>query len=240
MSPFKADGRRMEKPVQNKKRWKAAVLTAALSMGVWGCQGVGGGYDFQPETSSIYVSEDGKIQSATVENYDKDYYSQSGLEEFLAGQVAAYNKSLGAAELGHNIEGGQTLPAAVVSCSLEEGIAAVIYEYANSESFLDFAEEFHDADNLVSDFKTGTAAEARTEGWLEGMDFVKPGKGQEAADASADEISRLSDQQAVLVETDHPITLETGGRIRYMTRGVSLQDRNTAQIPEGTHVIIFK
>ena len=72
------------------------------------------------------------------------------------------------------------------------------------------------------------------------MDFVKPGKGQEAADASADEISRLSDQQAVLVETDHPITLETGGRIRYMTRGVSLQDRNTAQIPEGTHVIIFK
>lgn len=240
MSPLKAGGRRMEKPVRNRKIWKAAALAAAFSLGAWGCQRAGGGYDFQPEASSIYVSEDGNIQSATVEEYEKDYYSQSGLEEFLSEQVAAYNKGLGAAELGHNIEGGQKLPAAVVSCSLEEGKAMVIYEYADSESFLDFAEEFHDADNLVSELKTGTAAEARAEGWLADGDFIKPGRGQDTADASDDEIGRLSDQQAVLVTTDHPVTLETGGRIRYMTRGVSLQDKNMARIPEGTHVIIFK
>ena len=230
----------MKRPVQSRYRWKALAAAVFCGLGLWGCQGQAGGYEFQPEASSIYVSQEGKIFSATVEKYDKEYYSQSGLEEFLSAQVADYNKSLGVAQLGYNIEGGETLPAAVVSCSLEEGRASVIYEYADSESFLKFAEEFHDADNQVSTLGTGTASAARTAGWLSGTDLVKPGSGETVSDASEQEIGRLDDEMTVLVETDHPVLLETGGKIRYMTRGVSLQEKNRLQIPEGRHIIVFQ
>ncbi len=43
-----------------------------------------------------------------------------------------------------------------------------------------------------------------------------------------------------MVEADHSIILQTEGKILYVTRNVAVLGKNTVQIPEGKHYVVFR
>ncbi len=45
--------------------------------------------------STLLAKTNGEIQVATVEEFDKTYYSLSGLQDYIGEEIAAYNKKLG-------------------------------------------------------------------------------------------------------------------------------------------------
>lgn len=223
------------------KNWKAVLAAVLAGLMVYGCKGTPSDKAaFEPAVSSIYVAKDGTVSSATVENCDKDYYKQEALQEYVMSEVAAYNQSLGSAAVAHNIEGADAVPVAVTSCTIKDGKAVVIYQYLDGSVFQAFAEEYHDEANQTKAFGTDTVSGGRAKGWLTDGDFVKPGKGTETSDAGQEELDKLSEERIVMVETDHPVTIQTEGKVLYMTRGVTLTGSSTAQAPEGLHYLIFK
>lgn len=223
------------------KNWKAVLAAVLTGLMVYGCKGLSSEKStFEPAVSSIYVTKDGTISSATVESYDKDYYRQEALQEYVMSEVSGYNQSLGAAAVAHNIDGADPVPVAVTSCSMKDGRAVVIYQYLDGSTFQAFAEEYHDEANRTKAFGTDTVSGGRSQGWMTDADFVKAGKGAEASDAGQGELDKLSDERIIMVETDHPVTIQTEGKVLYMTRGVTLTDSSTVQVPEGLHYVIFK
>ena len=224
--------------MRKRKELRLLLAAAAAGAGIWGCSGLNPRYDtFAPEVSSIYVSAEGKIRSATVEPCQEDYYSQTKLEEFIAGELSEYNEEQGAPRLAHNMEGGQVLPVSLVSCSIEEGKAVVIYEYGQSSDFVNFAEAYHDSANTVSALETRSVSQGQEEGWFSGENLTEPGS---ESPVSEEKLNGLEEKMAVMVESDHPITVMTGGKILYITGGAAVSHGNTAELPEGKNLIIFE
>ncbi len=237
-------------------RWKAVSAAAVVSLLFFGCKRytpVEKG--FAPEVSSIYVAEDGTIFSATVEDCGTDRYSSEGLEAFVTEEVARYNESLGypAAEpaadqdregrekKSRDRESEPNLPVTVVSCQVTDGKATAIYQYLDSASFLAFAESYHDDANRLRSLGTGSASSGRVQGWFEDGEYVKPGgQSGEVQPAQKEELDRLNKERMLLVETSHPVTIQTEGTICYMTRDVELSGEDVALVPAGKHYIVFK
>lgn len=223
------------------KRWKAVCAVGAAVLFAWGCQKGSASEDgFCPETSSIYVAKDGGIFSATVETYETGNYDGGSLRKFIMDEVEAYNGRLGGSFAAGEDEEGEIPPVSVNSCQAEEGRLWVIYQYKNSESFRDFAEEYHDAANQTISFGTGTAAAGREAGWFTDAEFIKVGRGAQTVSARQKDLERLGKERMVMVEADHLITIQTEGTILYVTRDVAVVGKNTVQVPEGKHFVIFR
>lgn len=231
-------------------RWKTAAAAAVVSLLLFGCKRYTPEEKvFAPEVSSIYVTEEGTILSATVEDCETDRYTSEGLEAFVTKEVASYNESLGypAAAVeedkdqeGRSRESAQSLPVTVVSCQVANGKATAIYQYLDSASFLAFAESYHDNANRLRSLGTGSASSGRVQGWFEDGEYVKPGRNGEVWPAQKEELDRLNKERMLLVETSHPVTIQTEGKICYMTRNVELSGEDVALVPAGKHYIVFK
>lgn len=246
-------------------RWKTAAAAAVVSLLLFGCKRYTPEEKvFAPEVSSIYVTEEGTILSATVEDCGTDRYTSEGLEAFVTKEVASYNESLGypAAAAGkdedqegrdpedrgqrsgdregRSRESAQSLPVTVVSCQVANGKATAIYQYLDSASFLAFAESYHDNANRLRSLGTGSASSGRVQGWFEDGEYVKPGRNGEVWPAQKEELDRLNKERMLLVETNHPVTIQTEGKICYMTRNVELSGEDVALVPAGKHYIVFK
>ena len=77
-------------------------------------------------------------------------------------------------------------------------------------------------------------------GWFAGGDFVKLGRGDAVTAARQKDLERLEKERMVMVEADHSIILQTEGKILYVTRNVAVLGKNTVQIPEGKHYVVFR
>ena len=222
-------------------RWKVVWAAAAAGLLICGCARAGRPENkFLPQVSSIYVAKDGEIFSATVEPWEDGEYDSASLRQFITDEVAAYNESLGASALPFAEGEEAPLPVAVDSCQAGEGKLWVVYRYKDSEAFRDFAREYHDKANETISFGTGTALAGQEAGWFTGGDFVKLGRGDEVTAARQKDLERLEKERVVMVEADHSIILQTEGKILYVTRNVAVLGKNTVQIPEGKHYVVFR
>ncbi|MCI8949498.1 MAG: hypothetical protein HFG49_05560 [Lachnospiraceae bacterium] len=221
-------------------KWKVLWIAGAAGLMISGCKGFATeSSQFQPETSSIYVDRSGGIFSATVEPYENGNYNSETLKEFIANEVASYNESLGAPAASENTK-ETILPVAVNSCLAENGRLTVIYQYENSEAFRAFANEYKDTANQTVSFGTGTAQAGREAGWFLDGGFVKLGKGETITEAQKKDLEKLGKERMVMVEASHPVTIQTEGTLLYMTRNVTLLEKNLVQVPEGRHYLIFR
>lgn len=224
------------------KRWRIVAAAAAASLGLMlhGCQGFAkGGGEYQPESSGIYVTRDGVILSATVETYDSGAYTSEALLDFVKKEVAAYNESQGAGAAAENPKEGSPLPVAVVSGQAAEGRLVVVYQYGDAGSFQKFAQEYHDVANQAKSFQVQTAAVGKAAGWFSEGEFVKIGKDGATAAGEGD-LEKLDKEQVILVEADHPMKIQTEGKILYTTRDIALSGTSQATVPEGKHCIVFR
>lgn len=215
-----------------KKRY-AMLAVAALLAGVLmtGC-GQKAASGWEANENSIYVDRGLSVESALIYTSEKvnDLYTQDGLAAFAKEQIAAYNAAQGAAEAAENTEGGEKLPVALKSCTLEGQTGKLVLDYKTAEDFVKFSQESGDNTHTV----TSLSAADLAGGLPEDLKFTTPdGKAVDAA-----EVSKLKDGRVVLVEG--AATVYTEGKVAYISEGAVMKRENAVQTPEGRSCIVFK
>ncbi len=206
---------------------RKAVLAAVIAAGMLtGCLGRSGSNALNAESSRIFVTGDGVLQTATVETYaEKDYYNAEELKAYLEEAALAYNKAHG--------EGAVTLD----SCSMEKGTARMIFNYKSGDDLSGFAYEYEDKDNQVDSISVHAFSEILGQSETEGISFLKASDGKPA---EKKELSHREQSHAVVVESKHPVTIQTEGKLLFVSDNVVIKDQNTVQTAEGKSYIIFK
>lgn len=205
---------------------KKAVLAAFLAAGMLtGCLGRSGGGALNGESSRIYVTQEGILQTATVETYaEQDYYRADELKAYLEEAALKYNETHGQEAV------------ALDSCTLEKGIATMVFRYGSGNDLVSFVSEYEDKENLVNSIAVTTLADVLGQSESEGVAFVK-------ADGKPAEKKALSSKGecfAIVVEADQPVTVQTQGKLLFVSNNVVIKDRYTVQTAQGKNYIIFK
>lgn len=81
---------------------KMVLLTAILMLilGLAGCSKEEKSIDAdEVSTNTLLAKSNGELQVATVEDFDKSYYSLNELEEFVAQEINTYNQKAGAEKI---------------------------------------------------------------------------------------------------------------------------------------------
>lgn len=206
---------------------RKAVLAALLAAGMLtGCLGNGGSSTLNSESSRIYVTEEGTLQTATVESYaQQDYYNGDELKTFLEEAVSQYN--------GANGQNQVTLD----SCTLDNGTARMMFHYASPEALIGFTTQYEDKANLVESISVNKLSEVYGQSESEGVAFIKASDGKEA-DRKA--LSKRGDNRAVVMTSANPVTIQTQGKILFVSNNVVIKDSHTVQTTKGKSYIIFK
>lgn len=205
---------------------RKAVLTALLAAGMLtGCLGNGGSSTLNSESSRIYVTEEGTFQTATVESYvQQEYYNGDELKTFLEEAVSQYN--------GANGQNQVTLD----SCTLDNGTAKMMFHYASPDALIGFTTQYEDKENQVESIAVDKLSEVYGQSESEGVTFIKAdGK---KADQKA--VSKRGESQAVVVTSANPVTIQTQGKILFVSDNVVIKDSHTVQTTKGKSYIIFK
>lgn len=209
----------------------AAVAAAGLSVAVWGCSG--GAVNLNIQESCVVVKKDGGVQWASVEHYQEGSYTQEEMLSFARERVSAYNASQGYEESAENKDGSEALPVAVVSGTLENGVATLLTAYDKPERLLEFAQEIGDENVPFTSLSTGTVDSLKAD--LEALSW-KDIKGSETAQADA-----FKNGSALVIKAEGQGIIKTEKKIRCASQNCTLQDANTVQTaPEGISYIIME
>lgn len=205
---------------------KKAVLAAFLAAGMLtGCLGRSGGGALNGESSRIYVTQEGTFQTATVETYaEQDYYRADELKAYLEEAALKYNETHGQEAV------------ALDSCTLEKGIATMVFRYGSGNDLVSFVSEYEDKENQVNSIAVTTLGEVLDQSESEGVAFVKT----DGKPAEKKALSSKGECFAIVVEADQPVTVQTQGKLLFVSNNVVIKDRYTVQTAQGKNYIIFK
>lgn len=206
---------------------RKAVLAVLLTAGMLtGCLGKGGSSTLNSESSRIFVTEEGTLQTATVESYEQqDYYNGDELKAFLEEAVSQYN--------GANGQNQVTLD----SCTLDKGTAKMVFHYATADALIGFTTQYEDKANLVESIDVNKLSEVYSQSQSEKVTFIKASDGKKADDKA---VSKKGTSQAVVVTSANPVTIQTQGKILFVSDNVVIKDSHTVQTTKGKSYIIFK
>lgn len=218
------------------KKVKIALAASLLAVILAACGGKQGSTStFSPDQDRIFVSREGNFSSSLVENYDSANYTQEKFQAFVEEIVSSYNEGKGLGAVSVNTEGQAKLPVAVNSCTLADGTAKIIFDYASPADLMDFAKNQQDEDNQTEGLEFDKASVFLNRGALMETVFVSP---KDGANVKPEKLVKAGENGCVVV--DGAVTIQTEGQIQYISKGVSLQDDFTAVTPEGRSYIIFK
>ena len=200
-------------------RRSALLVTGCLLTGIWltGC-GAGSGSAFPPSQSLIYVDDEGTLYTSLVEAYDPadTSYDVQELSQMAKQEAESYT--------------GVTLS----DCTMEDGMARVIYQYSDGEALVQFTKETQDEANQVDSITAMTVMEglaARTD--QDGV-WTDARKGQEV-----DREKIMRQNKLHMVTIDGEATIQTEGAIRYYSGEVNLTDTNVAEV-KGQAYLIYR
>lgn len=208
-------------------RRKWAVLAVSCGAGLLaGCIGRGGSSTLSGDSSRIFVTEEGKFQTSTVESYkDEDYYKEEELKTDLEEAVSAYNQVHG--------EGA----VALTSCTLGKGKANMVFTYGSGEDLAEFTAEYEDQANQVDSIACLPVSQIANQIQAEGVGFVSAGNGKKI---SASQIADKGEWHAVVVEGANPVVLQTQGKLLLVSDNVVIKDHFTVETAQGKSYIIYK
>lgn len=212
---------------------KKNVLIMAVSMAILaGCSGTGSEQAFAPKESSLYITGEGVITSATVETYEEDYYSADELKAFAEELLAEFNSSAAASE-------AEGKAASVKECTMADGVAKLLIDFQDAETYLTFMEQYPDEESAIqlTSLDVTTVSDGITKGYLVGNDFTKVAG--ESETVTADEVMKQSKLNVAAVEGASLI--QTDGEIQYISDGVTVVGTNMIQTPaEQVSYVVFK
>lgn len=205
---------------------RKAVLAACLgAVFLTGCLGIGGSSSLSTDSSRIYVTGDGGVQTVTVKPYEeKEYYNLDELKSYLNKAVGTFNETHG--------QNGATLK----SCTMEKGTASVVFAYESGEALCDFTAEYNDKENQVNSIATVPLSQVMRESESQGVAFKK------ADGKPADKKALLSkgDSNTVVVTGDKPVTIQTQRKLLFVSDNVVVKDHHTVETTQGKSYIIYK
>lgn len=209
---------------------KQLVLGVALAAAILtSCSGQSAP-PFAPTESSLYITSEGKVTSATVETYEADYYSADEMKAFIEEVLAGFNAS----------GGDSTAKSAVVKeCTLADGTAKLLIDFTNADAYLEFMEQYPDEESpiQVTDLDITTVSDGVAKGYLVGKSFTKLAK--EQTTVAADEVMKQS--KLYVAAIDGAALIQTDGNIQYISEGVSMVGTNMVQTPESElSYVVFK
>ncbi|MEY8337015.1 hypothetical protein AALB16_03155 [Lachnospiraceae bacterium 62-35] len=208
------------------KKAAAVLLLAVTGVLLYGCSGrSSGGGGFQPESSSIYISRDGKVLSALVEPYSLDN-DEEKLKTFLDGEIARYGQE--------NPGQGEQPSVSLKECSIKDGIMKAVFEYGSPEDMISFAVSQQDESIGLASLEVKEISEALSAGDISG-NF----RNRENETVSSEEVGKASKARAVVVSGE--ALIQTEGKILYVSEGVELTGTgNTARVTGEKSCIVFK
>ena len=200
-----------------------------------------------PDTDTVYIQKNGEISEASVESFDKKYYSQDELESFIKDEIADY-------EDAHD-SGSVKL----TSFKMEDKTAKLMMKYDGYQSYSDFSgtelfegtvvqaiaggykfdvdfAEVEDgkvkAESLDTESATESLAESATESLTEGAtESLTETATQTTESVSVSDVTSNDDYKVVILNKDTDV--EVKGTICYVsTKGVTVKDDNTATVKE--------
>ena len=192
-------------------------MTGCLLTGIWltGC-GSGSGSAFPPSQSLIYVDDEGTLYTSLVETYDSadTSYDVQELRQLAEQEAGEYT--------------GVTLS----DCTMENGMARVIYQYSDGEALVQFTKETQDEANQVNSITAMTVMEGLAARTAQDGVWTDAKKGQEV---DREKIMRQNKLHMVAVDGD--ATIQTEGAIRYYSGEVTLTDSNVAEVSGQAYLI---
>ena len=198
-------------------RRSALLLTGCLLTGIWltGC-GSGSGSAFPPSQSLIYVNDEGTLYTSLVETYDSadTSYDVQELRQLAEQEAGEYT--------------GVTLS----DCTMENGMARVLYQYSDGEALVQFTKETQDEANQVNSITAMTVMEGLAARTAQDGVWTDAKKGQEV---DREKIMRQNKLHMVAVDGD--ATIQTEGAIRYYSGEVTLTDSNVAEVSGQAYLI---
>lgn len=165
------------------------------------------------ETNTILVGSDGAVQSAIVEDFDKEYYNQEELEQFIRIRLKKYNASMGADSV------------AMDSLEVVDGKVRVVFNYKDMGAYSNF--------NKV-DAGLYTMEEAINEHILPDT-LTEAKKSKEVAAGDVEKNKKL--KVAVIYE---PVDVAVNGSIAYYNGGALLNNSTIQATGDGAAVIVYK
>lgn len=208
---------------------KIITLAAAAAMLASGCSRGGEAASFSPKESSIYITAEGKITSATVEKCEGSDYTESELKSSVEEDL----------ELVYGPAGeGAEQAAEIKECTIKDGTAKILIDFKDTDSYLSFAEAFSDEETNgpIKGLDIVTVADGLTKGYMVDVKFTKPGDGKTI---ESSEVVKQSSMYVAAVEG--PALIQTEGKIQYVSENVTVTDGNLVRTPEeGKSYIVFK
>ena len=200
-------------------RRSALLVTGCLLTGIWltGC-GSGSGSAFPPFQSLIYVDDEGTLYTSLVEAYDPadTSYDVQELSQMAKQEAESYT--------------GVTLS----DCTMEDGMARVIYQYSDGEALVQFTKETQDEANQVDSITAMTVMEGLAARTDQDDVWTDARKGQEV-----DREKIMRQNKLHMVTIDGEATIQTEGAIRYYSGEVNLTDTNVAEV-KGQAYLIYR
>lgn len=208
---------------------KLMILAAAMAM-LTGCTG-GGTTAFTPTESSLYITSEGTVTSATVETYEESYYSADDLKAYVEEVLTSFNGQTGT--------DSETPSASIRECTMSDGTAKLLIDFKDADSYLNFMEEYPDEESRiqVTDMDITTVTDGVAKGYLVGKNFTKTSA--DGKTVASDEVMKQSKLYVAAIEG--AALLQTDGAIQYISEGVSVVGANMIQTPEDeVSYVVFK
>ncbi|MEY8334083.1 hypothetical protein AALB53_13400 [Lachnospiraceae bacterium 47-T17] len=158
-----------------KKSVRAGLLFAAAMVLLTGC----GGTEFSADKDTVYVEKKGTVRGANVADFDKEYYSESELSDFITETVDTYVAKSGEGTVE------------IAEFAVEDGVARVYLNYAGVTDYADF--------NGV-EFFAGSVLDAKAEGYAIPDAFTAVTDDAGSWDAEGNKIVIIGQQTEVRVD----------------------------------------
>lgn len=161
------------------------------------------------DTATVFVEKKGQIVSVDVETLDKDYYSETELEEYINDHVASYVE-----------DNGETVE--LTSFEVADGVVKLQMKYDSYEDYSRF--------NGI-DLYTGTVVTALAAGYDFDAEFSQISKDSDVKMVSRDEVLANDDYKVAIIKAN--VNVQVPGSILYVSsENTKVTDKHTVSIAQ--------
>lgn len=197
------------------------VISICLCLVLMSSLLIGCGQSEDPDTDTVYVKKNGSITEISIGDFDKDYYDQEELQQFIEDEITSYK------------EENEDCDVKMDSVSVEEGVAKLSMNYGDYSDYAGF--------NGV-EFFAGTVVQAIAAGYTFDVAYNSVEAGTEAGSADQTEVTGDDKFKVVVLNEDTDVVVK--GKIAYVSGdNVTVKSDNTASVAamnEGVSYIIYK
>lgn len=216
------------------------VLMLSLVLSLAGCGNKNKEIAFEPDSSAVYVCDDGTLLCATVEDFGESYYDIDELRSFVEEQVIEYNTDKAGVSEAYEADESEAskeaaeLPIAIKDCYTVDNNAVLIL---SCDDYSDYYEinNLYEYSDVITSIETTTVKELKEVG-----ETINAGLFESDGSAiSVDKVMKKNKYHVVKVSGTGTVYVQ--GIIKYVSADVVVNDEATAATVSGTEsYIVYK